>query len=108
MAAVEFFYFRDVADAGREEVNKMTDAPGVVAGGFAFDEFAGQGDNIFLLRAGVAEIRIHRMASMTRDAVIVTGGSRGIGSAVARLVGAKGFPVVVNYAKNKSAAEEVV
>jgi NAD(P)-dependent dehydrogenase (short-subunit alcohol dehydrogenase family) len=40
--------------------------------------------------------------------VIVTGGSRGIGAAVARLVGANGFPVVVNYAKNKSAADQVV
>jgi NAD(P)-dependent dehydrogenase (short-subunit alcohol dehydrogenase family) len=49
------------------------------------------------------------MASMTnREAVIVTGGSRGIGAAVARLVGAKGFPVVVNYATNESAAEMVV
>jgi NAD(P)-dependent dehydrogenase (short-subunit alcohol dehydrogenase family) len=45
---------------------------------------------------------------MTREAVIVTGGSRGIGAAVARLVGANGFPVVVNYAKNKLAADGVV
>ena len=48
------------------------------------------------------------MASMTREAVIVTGAGRGIGAAVARLVGANGFPVVVNYAKNKSAADDVV
>ncbi len=47
------------------------------------------------------------MASMTRDAVIVTGASRGIGAAVARLLGANGFPVVINYAKNKSAAENI-
>jgi len=45
---------------------------------------------------------------MTRQAVIVTGASRGIGAAVARLLGANGFPVVVNYAKNQSAAENVV
>jgi NAD(P)-dependent dehydrogenase (short-subunit alcohol dehydrogenase family) len=45
---------------------------------------------------------------MTRGSVIVTGGSRGIGAAVARLVGAKGFPVVVNYAANKAAADGVV
>ncbi len=45
---------------------------------------------------------------MTREAVIVTGASRGIGAAVARLVGANGYPVAVNYAKNKSAADEVV
>ena len=49
------------------------------------------------------------MASMTnRRAVIVTGGSRGIGAAVARLMGANGFPVVVNYATHKSAAGLVV
>jgi NAD(P)-dependent dehydrogenase (short-subunit alcohol dehydrogenase family) len=49
------------------------------------------------------------MASMTnRGAVVVTGGSRGIGAAIARLAGAKGFPVVVNYATNESAAQEVV
>lgn len=45
---------------------------------------------------------------MTREAVIVTGASRGIGAAVARMVGANGLPVVVNYAKNKSAAYAVV
>ena len=45
------------------------------------------------------------MASMTnREAVIVTGGSRGIGAAVAKLIGANGFPVAVNYTTNKSAA----
>jgi NAD(P)-dependent dehydrogenase (short-subunit alcohol dehydrogenase family) len=48
------------------------------------------------------------MASMTNRAVIVTGGSRGIGAAVARLVGANGYPVVVNYVTNKSAADLVV
>jgi NAD(P)-dependent dehydrogenase (short-subunit alcohol dehydrogenase family) len=48
------------------------------------------------------------MASMTnRGAVIVTGGSRGIGAAAARLIGANGFPVAVNYATNKSAADLV-
>ena len=45
---------------------------------------------------------------MTREAVIVTGASRGIGAAVARMVGANGLPVVVNYVKHKSAAEAVV
>jgi NAD(P)-dependent dehydrogenase (short-subunit alcohol dehydrogenase family) len=43
-----------------------------------------------------------------RRAVIVTGASRGIGAAVARLVGANGFPVVVNFSTNRDAAEDVV
>lgn len=41
-------------------------------------------------------------------AVIVTGSSRGIGAAVARLVGAHGFPVAVNFASDAAAAQEVV
>jgi NAD(P)-dependent dehydrogenase (short-subunit alcohol dehydrogenase family) len=40
--------------------------------------------------------------------VIVTGASRGIGAAIARLVGASGFPVVVNFSTNRDAAEDVV
>jgi NAD(P)-dependent dehydrogenase (short-subunit alcohol dehydrogenase family) len=43
-----------------------------------------------------------------RGAVIVTGGSRGIGAAVSNLVGASGAPVVVNYAAAKDAADVVV
>ena len=42
-----------------------------------------------------------------RKAVIVTGGSRGIGAAVARLAAVQGFPVVVNYAAHKMAADAV-
>ena len=40
--------------------------------------------------------------------VIVTGGSRGIGAAVSRLLGAHGYPVVVNFVKDETAAAEVV
>ena len=40
--------------------------------------------------------------------VIVTGASRGIGAAVATLVGAHGYAVAVNYAQNEGAAHEVV
>ncbi len=40
--------------------------------------------------------------------VLVTGGSRGIGAAVARLAGKKGFQVGVNYKSNASAANTVV
>jgi 3-oxoacyl-[acyl-carrier protein] reductase len=39
---------------------------------------------------------------------IVTGGSRGIGRAVARKLGADGFQVVIGYAGNKEAADETV
>ncbi|MFG3621465.1 glucose 1-dehydrogenase [Nocardia sp. NPDC047654] len=38
---------------------------------------------------------------------IVTGGSRGIGRAIARRLGARGASVVVNYQSNRSAAEHV-
>ena len=40
--------------------------------------------------------------------LLVTGGSRGIGAATARLAAAKGFAVAVNYTTNASAADEVV
>ena len=40
--------------------------------------------------------------------VIVTGGSRGIGAAICRLLGDRGFPVAVNFATNPEAAERVV
>ena len=39
---------------------------------------------------------------------IITGGSRGIGSAVSRRLAADGFAVVVNYAGNAAAAAETV
>lgn len=39
---------------------------------------------------------------------IVTGASRGIGAAVARLLGANGFRVCVNYRSGREAAEDVV
>ena len=40
--------------------------------------------------------------------VIVTGGSRGIGGATAKLLGVQGYSVCVNYHKNDQAAEQVV
>jgi NAD(P)-dependent dehydrogenase (short-subunit alcohol dehydrogenase family) len=40
--------------------------------------------------------------------VIITGGSRGIGAAVARLAGARGYGVCVNYLGNAARAAEVV
>lgn len=45
---------------------------------------------------------------MTDKVVIITGGSRGIGRATALAAAARGFRVVVGYASNKQAADEVV
>ena len=39
--------------------------------------------------------------------LIVTGGSRGIGAATARLAGQRGYAVCVNYLQDRAAAEEV-
>lgn len=41
-------------------------------------------------------------------AIIVTGASRGIGAAIARLAGERGFPVAVNFTGGEAAAREVV
>ena len=38
--------------------------------------------------------------------VIVTGGSRGIGAATAKLLGAKGYAVCVNYLANRELADD--
>ena len=43
-----------------------------------------------------------------RPTMIVTGGSRGIGAAIARLAGVRGYDVCVNYAAAKDRAEVVV
>ncbi len=40
--------------------------------------------------------------------MIVTAGSRGIGAAIARLAGRRGYDVCVNYTKSKDQAEQVV
>ena len=45
---------------------------------------------------------------MTDKVVVITGGSRGIGRATAIAAAARGFRVVVGYASNKQAADEVV
>lgn len=37
---------------------------------------------------------------------VITGGSRGIGKGVALCLGEKGYNIVINYAKNQTAAEE--
>ena len=45
---------------------------------------------------------------LTDKVVVITGGSRGIGRAAALAAAARGFKVVVGYASNKAAADEVV
>ncbi|WDZ97722.1 SDR family oxidoreductase [Herbaspirillum sp. WKF16] len=44
---------------------------------------------------------------MADKVIIVTGGSRGIGAATARLAGRRGYAVAVNYVSNRDAAEAV-
>jgi NAD(P)-dependent dehydrogenase (short-subunit alcohol dehydrogenase family) len=48
------------------------------------------------------------MQTTIRPAVVITGGSRGIGAAIARLLGASGYSVAVNYANDVNAAREVL
>jgi NAD(P)-dependent dehydrogenase (short-subunit alcohol dehydrogenase family) len=43
-----------------------------------------------------------------KKVIVITGASRGIGAATARLAGARGYAVCVNYLKNRAAAEDVV
>jgi NAD(P)-dependent dehydrogenase (short-subunit alcohol dehydrogenase family) len=45
---------------------------------------------------------------MSKSILIVTGGGRGIGAAVARLGGRRGYSVCVNYLENRGAAEATV
>jgi NAD(P)-dependent dehydrogenase (short-subunit alcohol dehydrogenase family) len=47
-------------------------------------------------------------ASVTDKVAIITGGGRGIGRATAISAAARGFRIVVGYASNKKAADEVV
>ena len=48
------------------------------------------------------------MSGNSNKVAIVTGASRGIGAAIAERLGQDGFAVIVNYAGNAGAAEEVV
>jgi len=45
---------------------------------------------------------------MSDGVVMVTGGSRGIGAATARLAAQRGYTVCVNYVRDRAAAEDVV
>jgi NAD(P)-dependent dehydrogenase (short-subunit alcohol dehydrogenase family) len=47
-------------------------------------------------------------AGYMENAAIVTGASRGIGAAIAKLLGANGYSIAVNFASDRAAAERVV
>ncbi|MBO6676248.1 MAG: SDR family oxidoreductase [Rhizobiales bacterium] len=48
------------------------------------------------------------MSSAPSEVAVITGGSRGIGAATARLLAARGFTIVLSYQSNKEAADQVV
>jgi len=48
------------------------------------------------------------MTNVNRGAAIVTGGSRGIGAAIVKLLGANGYSVAFNYASDEAAARGVL
>ena len=48
------------------------------------------------------------MICRMKRVVVVTGGSRGIGAATARLAGGRGYAVCVNYRSDRAAADGVV
>jgi len=48
------------------------------------------------------------LAAVTDRVLLITGGSRGIGAATARLAARRGYAVAVNYVTNRAAAEAVV
>jgi NAD(P)-dependent dehydrogenase (short-subunit alcohol dehydrogenase family) len=47
-------------------------------------------------------------AAMTQKIMLITGGSRGIGAATARLAARQGYKVCINYQRNQNAARELV
>ena len=48
------------------------------------------------------------MQAGNKKVAIVTGGSRGIGAAIAKLLGANGYNVAINYANDQAAAQKVL
>jgi NAD(P)-dependent dehydrogenase (short-subunit alcohol dehydrogenase family) len=54
------------------------------------------------------DVRIHRQMDDTNGSLVVTGASRGIGAAIAKLVASKGVATAVNYSRDQAGAAEVV
>jgi NAD(P)-dependent dehydrogenase (short-subunit alcohol dehydrogenase family) len=48
------------------------------------------------------------VSNVAERVLLVTGASRGIGAATARLAGERGYAVCVNYLRNRTAADEIV
>jgi len=48
------------------------------------------------------------MQAGNKKVAVVTGGSRGIGAAIAKLLGANGYNVAINYASDQAAAQQVL
>jgi 3-oxoacyl-[acyl-carrier protein] reductase len=61
-----------------------------------------------ILTPYLRNIRRQNVNMLDNKLAIVTGGSRGIGAAIARQLAAQGAAVIVNYARNSDAADTVV
>jgi NAD(P)-dependent dehydrogenase (short-subunit alcohol dehydrogenase family) len=52
--------------------------------------------------------KAYKEPEMHKKIMIITGGSRGIGAAIARLAAEDGYAVCISYLRNRAAADEVV
>src|SRR5690554_7805886 len=60
------------------------------------------------LRRHLANLRRAQRRTGVKKVMVVTGGSRGIGAATARLGAAHGYAVCINYLRNEAAAHALV